>query len=352
MEGVSPSTSSTPAEEGSKSNESLFRQPEERGRPRTQNCPINSSIGSNWPSLPSPPESSSPILPGQNVGCPSVTPTTPASPWKIQQRDPEDYEKDRVGKYAEFFVGNEILPIPEIVQKIEPRIVSLVVTDLKTRRLVGLKRESFEDILHTSGVPCQYFCRKSFATWDILMPTKEQAAKIAANNISTKFFRLQPEYMVTRRIRVTVCNVPAIITGEMLASFLSSYGRVEEVNLLRSSTCTAYGEYMFRLCLTREGFQAISEIITCRDRRMMVVIEDRRPRCWGCKQLGHIANSALRRSSQLLSKPLPQLLPQPLQRHPFERKGQKRVRFRTTPSRTKAGRRSLERRGKKETIQK
>ena len=141
-------------------------------------------IGSNWPSLPSPPESSSPIPPGQKVGSPSVTPTTPASPWKIHQRDPEDCQKDRVGKYAEFFVGNEILPIPEIVKKVEPRIVSLVVTDLKTRRLVGLKRESFEDLLRTSGVPCQYLCRKSFATWDVLMPAKEQAAKIAVNNIS------------------------------------------------------------------------------------------------------------------------------------------------------------------------
>ena len=78
-----------------------------------------------------------------------MTPTTPARAWKIQQRDPEDYKKDRVGKYAEFFVGNEISPIPEIVEKIEPRIVSLVVTDLKTRRLVGLKRESFEDLLCT-----------------------------------------------------------------------------------------------------------------------------------------------------------------------------------------------------------
>ena len=174
----------------------------------------------------------------------AITPTTPASPWKIQQRDLEDYQKDRVGKYAEFFVGNEILPIPEIVKKVEPRIVSLVVTDLKTRRLVGLKRESFEDLLRTSGVPCQYLCRKSFATWDVLMPAKEQAAKIAVNNISTKFFRLQPEYMGIRRIRVTVCNFPAIITGEVLASFLSSYGRVEEVNLLRSSAGTAYGEYM------------------------------------------------------------------------------------------------------------
>ena len=71
---------------------------------------------------------------------------------------PEDYEKNRVGKYAEYFKGNEILPIPEIVQKLEARILSLVVTDLKTRRLVGLKKEGFEDLLRKTGVSCQYFC--------------------------------------------------------------------------------------------------------------------------------------------------------------------------------------------------
>ena len=144
-----------------------------------------------------------------------------------------------MGKHADYFAGNKILPIPKIMKKIEPQIVSLVVTDLKTRRLVRLKKENFEDLLRTS---------------DVLMPTEEQAAKVATNNITTKFFRLQPEYMGTRRIRVTVYNVPAFITGEVLASFLGAYGRVEEVNLLRSAAGTAYGEYMFRLRLTRKNF--------------------------------------------------------------------------------------------------
>ena len=171
-----------------------------------------------------------------------------------------------MGKYAEYFKGNEILPIPEIVQKLEPRIIWLAVTDLKARRLMGLKKEGFEDLLRKAGVPCQYFCRRSFATWDILLPFKEQAAKVAANNITTKFFRLQPEYLGTRRVRVTVCNVPAYITGEVLASFLSAFGRVKEINLLISAVGTAYGEYTFRLCLTREGFQAIPEVIVSRER--------------------------------------------------------------------------------------
>ena len=67
-------------------------------------------------------------------------PSPAKSPWKVDQKKPEDHEKKWVGKYAQYFKGNEILPIPEIIEKLEPRILSLVVTDLKTRRLVGLKR--------------------------------------------------------------------------------------------------------------------------------------------------------------------------------------------------------------------
>ena len=99
----------------------------------------------------------------------------------------------------------------------------------------------------------------------------------------------QPEYKGTHRLRVTVCNVPAIITGEVLAAYLSAYGHVEEFNLLRSPAGTAYGDYAFRLCLTRDGFKAIPETLICGDRQMMVMVEGRRPRCWGCKQIGHIA---------------------------------------------------------------
>ena len=129
-----------------------------------------SLIVSNWPSLPS--ESGSPIPPGQK------SQHEDPSPWKIKQKRPEEYEKDRVGKYANYFKGNEILPIPELVEKLEPRIVSLVVTDQKTRRLVGLKKEGFEDLLRKAGVPCQYFCRRSFATWDVLLPSTTRRPRL------------------------------------------------------------------------------------------------------------------------------------------------------------------------------
>ena len=69
MEGSSSSTSTPVGKVDMKSNESLVVLPEERGRSKTQSpsTPIVSPIGSNWPSLPTPTVSSSPIQPGQKT---------------------------------------------------------------------------------------------------------------------------------------------------------------------------------------------------------------------------------------------------------------------------------------------
>ena len=155
---------------------------EERGRLKTQFTPPDSLIRSNWPFL---------LISSSNETIPVgqkqfVTPESAS--WKIQQKEHEDYERDQVDKYAEYFKGNEILPNPEIAKSIEPRILSLVITDLKTRRVARLKKEAFEEPLRTAGIPCQYSCRQSFTTWDILLPTEEHVARTVATNITTKFF--------------------------------------------------------------------------------------------------------------------------------------------------------------------
>ena len=43
--------------------------------------------------------------------------------------------------------------------------------------------------------------------------------------------------------------------------------------------------------LNRVGFQAIPLILTDNDLRIMVVVEDRRPLCWSCKQLCHLSRA-------------------------------------------------------------
>ncbi len=75
------------------------------------------------------------------------------------------------------------------MQEVQPKIVSFVVTDLKTRRLTGLRKDTFEEILKSAEIPAKYNCRRSFATWDVLLPSEELAIKLAGYNITTKHFR-------------------------------------------------------------------------------------------------------------------------------------------------------------------
>ena len=98
MEGSSASSSS---QQPSCHNAQATDKPENEALPKqSEETQVTSLIGSNWPSLPS--ESGSPIPPGQKTKPENPSP----SPWKIQQKNPEEYEKDRVGKYAEYFKGN------------------------------------------------------------------------------------------------------------------------------------------------------------------------------------------------------------------------------------------------------
>ena len=259
--------------------------------PTTQEDIFLSQEKPEWPSLPG--TSAENLTPASTIPPAQKVPSIPVS-WSTQKNKklPQDYKKDRVEKYAQYFKGNRILPIPELVEAVQPKTLSLIVSDIKTRRLAGLKKDKFEEILKAAGIPARYFCRRSFATWDILLPSQELATKLASNNsINTKQYRLQPEYMGRRRIKVTVCNVPIQLSGDVLAAFLSDYGDVEEFTTMKSPSGTAHGDYSFTMCLNRGGFQAIPHTVEYEDQAMLVVVEGRKPQCWHCKQIGHFARS-------------------------------------------------------------
>ena len=173
-----------------------------------------------------------------------------------EKKSPEDYANDRA-KYIQFFKGNRILPRLDLVEVVQPKIISFIVTDLKTRRLAGIKKDTFEEQLKAAGIPVRYFCRKSFATSDVLLPLEDLAKKLAGSNISSKYYRLQLKYKGHRKIRVTLCNVSIQLNGEVLAAYLSEYGDIEDIVISKSSSGTAHGDYFVTMSLNRKGFQAI-----------------------------------------------------------------------------------------------
>ncbi len=139
--------------------------------PTTQEDIFLSQEKPEWPSLPG--TSAENLTPASTIPPAQKVPSIPVS-WSTQanKKTAQDYKKDRVEKYAQYFKGNRILPISELVEAVQPKTLSLIVSDIKTRRLAGLKKEKFE-ILKAAGIPARYFCRRSFATWDILLPSQE-----------------------------------------------------------------------------------------------------------------------------------------------------------------------------------
>ena len=147
---------------------------------------------------------------------------------------------------------------------------------------------------------CSPLPLNSLQTWDVVLPTKEQVSKLAETCIQTISCRLHPEYMGTRRVQITVCNVPVNLPGEVIVSYLSAFGRTEEMTQMRATAGTAQGDHGFQLCLDRGGFQAISDTFYFKHRLVVVVVvEGRRPRYWSCKQVGHLAKVHLERWKNL-----------------------------------------------------
>ena len=82
------------------------------------------------------------IQPGQRIPNNNKNNNCPATPvsWTIKGKTAEEHERDRVGKYAPYFQCNTILPIPDLMAAVESKTLSLIVTDLRTRRLADLKK--------------------------------------------------------------------------------------------------------------------------------------------------------------------------------------------------------------------
>ena len=81
--------------------------------------------------------------------------------WSAQtkKKAPEDYARDRV-KYDQYFKGKIFLPILELVEAVQPKIISFIITDLKTRRLAGIQKDTFEELIKAAGIPARYFLQE------------------------------------------------------------------------------------------------------------------------------------------------------------------------------------------------
>lgn len=67
-------------------------------------------------------------------------------------------------KYRDSINGNELFSIPEALTEVATRAISLLATDVKSRKFVGASREDMEEVLKC--LKLIHLALRSNVTWD------------------------------------------------------------------------------------------------------------------------------------------------------------------------------------------
>lgn len=94
--------------------------------------------------------------------------------------------------------------------------------------------------------------------------------------------------MGTRKTKVRVHGMPVDITEYRMGTFFAQYEQIEEVSAVISKASIASGDFVLQITLTRRSIADIPNILMYREKRMLLVVEGRRPYCWSYRTSGHI----------------------------------------------------------------
>lgn len=127
-------------------------------------------------------------------------------------------------KYEEYTNGNELLTIQEAFDAVNTRTISLLTTDVKSRNLISVCRETMEEALKSLKTKTRILARWSRVMWDLLLTSEQEAKKLSGNVSTSKTLCLQTEYMGTWRTQVMVHRVPIDIKEDRLGGLFCPGG--------------------------------------------------------------------------------------------------------------------------------
>lgn len=97
-----------------------------------------------------------------------------------KEKGPED-DVALQEKYASCNKGNEFHRIPEALEAVTTRTISLLTTDVKTQRINGVSRDTMEEAHKSLQIQPKVLAKVSAALWDILLESEEEAKKTPKN---------------------------------------------------------------------------------------------------------------------------------------------------------------------------
>lgn len=101
-----------------------------------------------------------------------------------------------------------------VLETMNTRTISLLTTDIKTRKLISVKKEIMEEALKNLNIGSKILIRRSRTMRDIVLVIENAAKALAGSIMTTKSVRLQTEYLRTRKTKGILHEVPLYISGD------------------------------------------------------------------------------------------------------------------------------------------
>lgn len=111
----------------------------------------------------------------------------------------------------------------------DTRTISLLMTDVKSRKFIGVRRKGMEKGLESLNMAVNILARRNNAMWDFLMALEEVAKVLAGSVLATKAVILQTKYVGTLKIQITFHRVAMYVSEDHLGDFMGRYGHIAEV---------------------------------------------------------------------------------------------------------------------------
>lgn len=145
-----------------------------------------------------------------------------------------------------------------------------------------------EKLLKNLKIGAKLLARRSKAMWNALLATEQESKQLAGSILTSMTLQIQTEYMGTRSD--SLWGARRHNRGSNRA-FFAQYGKVAKFVGVISKGGIATDDIAIEIRLTHRRFNDINNTLICREKRMLVMVEGRRPYYWSCGASGYMAKT-------------------------------------------------------------
>ena len=124
----------------------------------------------------------------------------------------------------------------------------------------------------------------SYAFWDILLPTIDEAVALTKKPLENKEYFFRTEYMGRRRTTVSIYEDPSFLRDAKLAAYMLQFS-----DIVSATHDGMRGEWRFDIMLDVKTFNSVPNWLEVEGRRLPVIVSGRKPACWHCGEIGHLS---------------------------------------------------------------